>query len=203
MSLEDEKQELRRAAKEKRASLARQGGGRAAENLADNFSKVIKVIKPGGHDISPTVAGYWPMADEIDVRPLMTRLFEDGWQVALPVVVAKGEPLIFRSWQPGMVLEAGGFGTRHPGPDPGPGAPETVPDILLVPLLAFDNRGFRLGWGGGFYDRTLSRLRAAGDITAVGIAYQGQKVDSVPHSSNDEPLDRVVTDEETLEIARK
>ncbi len=78
-----------------------------------------------------------------------------------------------------------------------------VPDILLVPLLAFDDRGFRLGWGGGFYDRTLSRLRATEDVNAVGIAYQGQKVDSVPHSSNDEPLDRVVTDEEILEIARK
>ncbi len=196
MSLEDEKQDLRRAAKERRASLARQGGKDAAENLADNF---FRVIKAGGQDISRTVAGYWPMADEIDVRPLMIRLFEDGRKVALPVVVAPSEPLVFRRWQPGMALEAGGFGTRHPGPE----APEIVPGILLVPLLAFDDRGFRLGWGGGFYDRTLSRLRAAGDITAVGIAYQGQKVDSVPHSSNDEPLDRVVTDEEILEIARQ
>ncbi len=196
MSLEDEKQELRRIAKEKRASLARQGGNNAAENLADNFSKVIKA---GGQDISLTVAGYWPMADEIDVRPLMSRLFADGWTVLLPVVVASEEPLVFRRWQPGMALEAGGFGTRHPGPE----APEIVPDILLVPLLAFDDRGFRLGWGGGFYDRTLSRLRATEDVNAVGIAYQGQKVDSVPHSSNDEPLDRVVTDEEILEIARK
>ena len=196
MSLEDEKQELRRIAKEKRASLARQGGNNAAENLADNFSKVFKA---GGQDISLTVAGYWPMADEIDVRPLMSRLFEDGWTVLLPVVVGSEEPLVFRRWQPGMVLEAGGFRTRHPGPE----APEIVPDILLVPLLAFDDRGFRLGWGGGFYDRTLSRLRATEDVNAVGIAYQGQKVDSVPHSSNDEALDRVVTDEEILEIARK
>ena len=196
MSLEDEKQELRRIAKEKRASLARQGGNNAAENLADNFSKVIKA---GGQDISLTVAGYWPMADEIDVRPLMTRLFEAGRTVLLPVVVASEGPLVFRRWQPGMALEAGGFGTRHPGPE----APEIVPGILLVPLLAFDDRGYRLGWGGGFYDRTLSRLRATEDVTAVGIAYQGQKVESVPHSSNDEPLDRVVTDEEILEIARQ
>lgn len=203
MSLANEKQELRRIAKERRASLARQGGKDAAENLADNFFRFTKVIETGGQGISRTVAGYWPMADEIDVRPLMTRLFEDGRTVALPVVVAKEEPLAFRRWQPGMALEAGGFGTRHPGPDPRPEAPEIVPDILLVPLLAFDDRGFRLGWGGGFYDRTLSRLRAAGDITAVGIAYQGQKVDSVPHSSHDEPLNRVVTDEEILEIARK
>ena len=143
MSLEDEKQELRRIAKEKRASLARQGGKNAAQNLADNFSKFIKT---GGQDISLSVAGYWPVADEIDVRPLMSRLFEDGWKGALPVVVAPEEPLVFRRWQPGMVLEAGGFRTRHPGPE----APEIVPDILLVPLLAFDDRGFRLGWGGGF-----------------------------------------------------
>ncbi len=185
-------------AKEKRASLARQGGGNAAENLAGNFFKLIKVIKAAGQGVAPAVAGYWPMADEIDVRALMSRLFEDGGTVALPVVVAKEEPLVFRRWQPGMALEAGGFGTRHPGPE----APEMVPDILLVPLLAFDGRGYRLGWGGGFYDRTLSRLRAAGNVNAVGIAYQGQKVDSVPHSSHDEPLDRVVTDEEILEIAR-
>ena len=199
MSLEDEKQQLRRAAKKKRAALAGQGGGNAAENLAGNFSKVIEAGGAEGQDMSLTVFGYWPMADEIDVRPLMTRLFEDGWKVALPVVVAKGEPLIFRRWRPGMVLQAGGFGTLHPGPE----APEIVPDILLVPLLAFDNRGFRLGWGGGFYDRTLARLRAAGEVNAVGIAYQGQNVDSVPHSSHDQPLDRVVTDEGILEIARK
>ena len=211
MSLEDEKQQLRRAAKKKRAALAGQGGGNAAENLAGNFSKVIEAGGAEGQDVSLTVFGYWPMADEIDVRPLMTRLCEDGWKVALPVVVAKGEPLIFRRWRPGMVLQAGGFGTRHPypdsgpdlGPDLGPEAPEMVPDILLVPLLAFDNRGFRLGWGGGFYDRTLARLRAAGEVNAVGIAYQGQKVDSVPHSSHDQPLDRVVTEEGILEIARK
>ncbi len=198
MSLEDEKHDLRRVAKEKRASLAGQGGagqegGSAAQNLADNF------YKAAFQDTSLTVAGYWPMADEIDVRPLMGQLFEDGCTVALPVVVAKGEPLVFRRWQPGMTLQAGGFESLHPGPE----APEIVPDILLVPLLAFDDRGFRLGWGGGFYDRTLSRLRAAGDITAVGVAYQGQKVDSVPHSSNDELLDRVVTDEEIMEIAGK
>ncbi len=196
MSLEDEKQELRRAAKERRASLAGRGGGSAAENLADNF---FKFIKTGGQDISLTVAGYWPMADEIDVRPLMFRLFEDGRTVLLPVVVAPEEPLVFRRWRPEMALEAGGFGTRHPGPE----APEIVPDILLVPLLAFDGRGFRLGWGGGFYDRTLARLRATENVNAVGIAYQGQKVDSVPHSSNDELLDRVVTDEGILEIAGK
>ena len=199
MSVDIKKKELRLTAKSKRLGLAREAGSGAAEKLAANFFQSAPGLAEGSAVQSLAVAGYWPMADEIDVRPLMTRLFEDGWKVALPVVVAKEEPLVFRRWQPGMVLEAGGFGTRHPGPE----APEIVPDILLVPLLAFDNRGFRLGWGGGFYDRTLSRLRATEDVKAVGIAYQGQKVDSVPHSSNDEPLDRVVTDEGILEIARK
>ncbi len=193
MTIDDEKQELRRIAKERRASLAGQGREAAAENLADNF------YKAGGRGASLTVAGYWPMVDEIDVRPLMTRLSDDGWKVALPVVVGPEQPLIFRQWRMEMELQAGDFGTRHPGPE----APEAVPDILLVPLLAFDDRGFRLGWGGGFYDRTLARLRATRDISAVGIAYQGQKVDRVPHSPNDEPLDRVVTDEENLEIVQQ
>ncbi len=204
MSVDIEKKELRLAAKGNRLGLAREAGPEAAEKLAANFFQSAPGLAegssgPGSPEQSPAVAGYWPMADEIDVRPLMTGLFEDGWTVALPVVVAKEEPLVFRRWQPGMALEAGRFGTCHPGP----GAPEIVPDILLVPLLAFDDKGFRLGWGGGFYDRTLSRLRAAADVTAVGIAYQGQKVDSVPHSSNDEPLDWIVTDEGILEIARK
>jgi len=200
MAITDEKQELRRIAKEQRASLTGRSGGRsgrdAAETLARNF---FKVIKTAGQASSLTVAGYWPMADEIDVRPLMTRLFDEGGTVALPVVVAPEEPLIFRRWRPGMELEAGGFSTRHPGPE----APEVVPDVLLVPLLAFDDRGFRLGWGGGFYDRTLARLRSRGPVVAVGVAYHGQKVDVVPVTSDDEQLDLVVTDEEILEIDRQ
>ena len=196
MSVDNEKKELRLTAKGKRLGLAQEAGPGAAEKLIANF---FKFIETAGQDMSLSVAGYWPMAHEIDVRPLMFRLFEDRRTVLLPVVVAPGEPLVFRRWQPEMALDAGGFGTRHPGPE----EPEIVPDILLVPLLAFDENGFRLGWGGGFYDRTLAQLRTEGQVVAVGAAYHGQRVDQVPHTPEDELLDWVITNEEILEIARK
>ena len=137
------------------------------------------------------------MADEIDVRPLIAQLHEDGQGVALPVVVGSQEPLIFRTWEPGLALDDGGFGTSHPSPKQA----EVRPGILLVPLLAFDAQGQRLGWGGGFYDRTIAKLRAQGPVITVGVAYQAQQVDSVPHMETDEPLDWMVTDQGVLEIA--
>ena len=112
------------------------------------------------------------------------------------VTRVKDEPLIFRRWRPGMALDEGGFGTRHPGPE----APEVTPEILLVPLLAFDGRGHRLGWGGGFYDRTLARLRARGPVVAVGVAFHGQQIDHIPDTPGDEPVDWVITEEDVLEI---
>ncbi|MDA1089770.1 MAG: 5-formyltetrahydrofolate cyclo-ligase [Proteobacteria bacterium] len=194
MSVDNEKNERRLLAKGNRAGFAHKARVGAAAKLADNFFQ----SGPGSADPSLVVAGYWPMADEIDVRPLMTRLFEAGWTVALPVVVAPKTPLIFRRWQPDMVLDAAGFGTHHPKPK----EPEISPQLLLVPLLAFDDEGFRLGWGGGFYDRTLARLRAAGPVVAVGVAYHGQRVDHVPHTPADEAMDWIITDEDILEISR-
>ncbi|NQV84180.1 MAG: 5-formyltetrahydrofolate cyclo-ligase [Rhodospirillales bacterium] len=197
MSVDEEKQKLRRIAKDSRGGWAEASGDGAAERLKENFLRAQAGFMPplGSSDI---IAGFWPMADEIDVRPLMVRLFEDGFGVALPVVVGTAEPLVFRRWQPGLTLESGGFGTQHPGPI----EPERTPRIVLVPLLVFDVRGQRLGWGGGFYDRTLARLRSAGSVVAVGVAYQGQLVDSVPHATNDEPLDWVITDADALEITK-
>ena len=119
--------------------------------------------------------------------------------VALPVVVAPETPLAFRRWQPDMALDGGGFGTFHP---PNTNSPEVIPDLLLIPLLAFDTQGFRLGWGGGFYDRTLADLRATAPVIAVGVGYHGQRVDDVPHTPEDEILDWIITDEDILEISR-
>src|SRR5690606_25805829 len=109
------------------------------------------------------VSAYWPLPEELDPRPLATRLHAAGHPVGLPVVVARGAPLLFRLWQPGMTLVEGAYRVLTPPPE----APEVVPAVLLMPLLAFDGAGFRLGYGGGFYDRTLAGLRARGH--AIGI----------------------------------
>lgn len=131
------------------------------------------------------------MKDELDPRPLLSRLLELGCQCALPVVVGRDQPLLFREWAPHDTLEAGPFGTREPASD----APEVTPGMLIVPLLAFDLRGFRLGYGGGFYDRTLRGLREDHEgCLAIGYAYADQQVDSVPVTDTDERLDWVVTE---------
>ncbi len=135
-----------------------------------------------------------PMGDEFDVRPLLTRLSERGHVCALPVVTARGEALVFRRWHKGDRLAQAGFGTHEPGAH----AAEIVPDIVLAPLLAFDDEGRRLGYGGGYYDRTLRALRAAGRVLAVGVCYQAQRVDEVPSGDGDENLDWIVTEERAI-----
>ena len=192
MATEDEKQELRRTAREiRRAAHAR--GGDAARRLAANFHRAWPGF--GEREPAAAIAGYWPMADEIDVRPLLAALHGQGRTIVLPVVAGSGEALIFRRWRPEMELQVGTFSTRHPGAE----ALEETPGLLLVPLLAFDGRGARLGWGGGFYDRTLAHLRAAGPVIAVGVAYHVQRVERVPQSPEDQPLDWIVTDEDVIE----
>jgi len=163
--------------------------------FADHFFSVAEElgVRPGR-----TVAGYWAMADEFDVRPLLERLvLEDGVDCALPVVIGNDRPLVFRQWRPGLTLESGGFGTHHP---PG-NVPEVEPDILLVPLLAFDAEGYRVGWGGGFYDRTLDKLRKRkAGVVAVGTAFAGQQIDAVAHDEFDQPVDWVVTEKDAIRI---
>jgi 5-formyltetrahydrofolate cyclo-ligase len=151
-----------------------------------HFKQAIEV--PAGAPIS----GFWPMGDEIDVKPLLAQLHASGHPIGLPVVLKKGEPLIFRQWHPGSSLVNGGFGTEVPPPS----APELEPQVLVVPLLAFDAEGYRLGYGGGFYDRTLDKLRtgSAADPLAVGVAFSAQHVSRVPRDDFDQPLDWIVTE---------
>ncbi len=156
----------------------------AAIHAARNFVDAIEV-KDGA-----VVALYDPMNDELDPRPLAEALLEHGAAIALPVVAAKKSPLIFRLFQPGDALVDGAYGEQIPGD----AAPEANPAIIVLPLLAFTRAGGRLGYGGGYYDRTLEALRRDHKILAVGYGYGAQEVDALPLNALDQPLDWVVTE---------
>jgi 5-formyltetrahydrofolate cyclo-ligase len=136
------------------------------------------------------VSAYMPIRDEIDPRPLMERLFERGVTVAVPTLAGPGLPLGFRRWEPFMTLIPGQLDIPEPSHD----APLVEPDLLLVPLLAFDRTGHRLGYGRGYYDRTLADSRKTRRVTAVGLAFAAQEVLSVPTGDNDQRLDWVLTE---------
>ena len=131
------------------------------------------------------VAGFWPIGQEIDIRPLLTALAGLGYAVVLPETPSRGHPLLFRHWQPGTVMVPERFGTLRPDGD------VATPDVLLVPLLAFDLAGRRLGYGGGYYDRTLAMLPGA---RAIGCAYAAQQVETVPAEPHDIRLNAVATE---------
>jgi 5-formyltetrahydrofolate cyclo-ligase len=135
------------------------------------------------------VSGFFPFKSEIDVLPLLARLNSEGWTTSLPIVLGEGRPLVFRQWAPGEETVPGIWDIPMPVPE----APEVEPDVLLVPLLAFDAKGFRLGYGGGYYDRTLTKLRKSKPVTAIGVCYLEQEVANVPHGPSDELLDYVLT----------
>lgn len=134
------------------------------------------------------VSGYWPIRTEIDPRPTMHAL-ADSHDLCLPIVGGTSEPLTFRRWTPESEMQIGAYGAGIPVD-----LVDMVPNILIVPLAAFDCDGYRLGYGGGFYDRTLEQLRLAGPVTAIGFAYGAQEVDQVPRDATDQPLDLIVTE---------
>lgn len=142
-----------------------------------------------GIDDATRVAGYWPIATELDIRPLLARCHARGAVCCLPVVAADG-CLVFRRWQPEMIVEEGPRGTWHPPAD----ADEVEPEFIFVPLLAVDGRGVRLGQGAGCYDRTLGRLRMRRRVTAIGVGYAVQRVARLPSDSFDQPMDWVLTE---------
>ena len=176
--LHELKAEARRVALARRATMDPVLGARLAEHVL-------------GHAPPPAgaaVAGFWPMGAEIDVRPLLHALHARGHALALPVTPKRGQPLGFRRWRPGDALARGPMGTSQPVPE----AEALTPDWLLVPLLAFDGAGNRLGYGGGYYDRTLAALPAA---HRMGCAYTCQRLDEVPAGPEDVRLHAVATEE--------
>ncbi len=134
------------------------------------------------------VSAYWPIRTEIDPRTTIHSL-ADTYTISLPVVGGSGLPLTFRRWVPGAELEVGAYGAEIPV-----ATDEVVPDILIIPLAAFTEDGYRLGYGGGFYDRTLEEFRARGPVTAIGFAYEIQLADNLPLEPTDQPLDFIVTE---------
>ncbi|MBY0321004.1 MAG: 5-formyltetrahydrofolate cyclo-ligase [Reyranella sp.] len=184
MSLIDDKRTLRSAMLAWRGALTEDERRAAADGLVASFEREQPFETPA------VVSGFWPIKDEIDIRPLLIELHNGGCELVLPVVQGRGRPLLFRAWRPGDPLEQGVFGTLQPS-----AKRETLePDALIVPMLACDEEGWRLGYGGGFYDRTLLGLRGRKAVTAVGVGFNAQLIDSVPHGPDDQRLDWLLTD---------
>ena len=181
-TLRSDKRAMRQAARARRSQCDPALGVALGERL------LAERAPPAG----AVVAGVWPLPGEIDLRPLLAMLAARGHAVLLPRTLRRGEPLEFRLWTPGAPLEAGSFGTLHPQG----GLPAPPPDVILVPLLAFDRRGGRLGYGAGFYDRTLRLYPRA---AAIGCAFAAQEVDAVPMEAHDVRLPAVATERGIIE----
>jgi 5-formyltetrahydrofolate cyclo-ligase len=188
-STAEAKSELRAAALARRDALPAELRQAAAEAIAAR--KFPLPITSG-----TIVSGFMPLKSEINPLPLMKKLAAAGVQLALPKIAGRGKPLIMRAWQWGEPLDAGQWGIREPKP----GAAEVEPDILLVPLVAFDRAGHRIGYGAGYYDMTIAQLRGRKTVTAIGIAFAAQEIPAVPTTPHDAPLDLVLTEREAIAI---
>ncbi len=153
-----------------------------------------RVLATGSLSPEAVVAGYWPLPGEIDVRPLLLAWAAAGHALALPETTAPGQALVFHRWLPGAPLHPGRYRTRHPVPDP------VIPDVILVPLLGFDRSGHRLGYGAGYYDRTIAGLPGA---RTIGCAFAAQEVARVPAEPHDRRLDAIATENEMITWERQ
>jgi 5-formyltetrahydrofolate cyclo-ligase len=186
---DDIKTIIRREAVARRDALPGTVRAQAAETIATRPFPI-----PVAH--GAIVSGFSPLKSEINPLPLMRKLADAGAQLALPVVAGKGKPLIMRQWSFGDPFVAGVWGIREPAPE----APEVDPDILIVPMLAFDRRGHRIGYGAGYYDMTIGALRAKKPVVAVGIAFASQEIDAVPNTPRDARLDLVLTERGVIDF---
>lgn len=190
---EEFKAELRASALKKRDAILPEARAAAAEVVA-------KQPFPIEFDPGAVISAYSPLRSEINPVPLMRKLADAGAQLALPVVVGRGKPLVMREWSFGRPLASGVWGIREPLPD----APEVWPDVVIVPLACFDRKGNRIGYGAGYYDLTINRLRVLNSaVLVVGLAYQAQHVAVVPFTPRDARLDFVVTEREVIDCRRK
>ncbi|HEY0223120.1 MAG TPA: 5-formyltetrahydrofolate cyclo-ligase [Pseudolabrys sp.] len=189
IEIQNQKKELRGAVLALRDALSPTARQAAAEAIAARTFPVA--IAPG-----MIVSGFSPMKTEVNPIPLMRKLSEAGARLALPCIVGRGHALIMRAWDFGAPLAAGQWGIREPMPD----APEVAPDIMIVPLAAFDRAGQRIGYGAGYYDMTIAALRAKKKVVAVGVAFAAQEISKVPATERDERLDLMLTERETIDF---
>jgi 5-formyltetrahydrofolate cyclo-ligase len=190
VKIEEAKAALRVKAHAQRAAFFQSLRADAAKAAAGHFFQGVALV-PG-----EIVAAYWPIRDELDVKPVLTRLMDSGQPVCLPVVLGHGMPLELRLWEQGAPLYPSGFGTLAPDEL----APHAEPDVILMPLLGFDKDGTRLGYGGGYYDRTLMGLSKRPKL--IGFAFAAQQFDHIPREPHDVPLDAVVTEKGMTRFAR-
>ena len=163
---------------------------------ADAFARRLARIGPelARANGATAVSAFASIGDEIATGPLLAALAEAGFVVGLPITGKIGTPLTFRRWTPATTMVPG----RMNIPEPPAESEKVEPDVLFVPLAAYDRRGHRIGYGAGFYDRTLAALRAQKEIVAIGIAYSAQEVLFIPNDDHDEPLDMIVTEKDTI-----
>jgi 5-formyltetrahydrofolate cyclo-ligase len=185
------KAELRATALAAREAISEAKRSKAAQALAKRGLPIV--IAPG-----TVVSGYSPIRNEIDPAPLMQKLALQGARLALPTVNARGRSLIFRAWSSNDRLMLGPLGI----PEPSPAAAEVVPDIMLVPLAAFDRSGHRIGYGAGHYDYTFAQLRRVKAVTGIGLAFAAQEIEAIPALPHDVRLDFVLTESGTFDFRR-
>jgi 5-formyltetrahydrofolate cyclo-ligase len=181
------KGDLRKIALDARDAMDTDAQAAASEKLAERGL-------PFAITSGAIVSGYSPIRSELDPKPLMQKLAAQGAQLALPAVLARGKSLVFRAWSPGDRLTLGPLGILEPSP----AMAELVPDIMLVPLAAFDRLGHRIGYGAGHYDHTLAHLRKTKPIITVGVAFAAQEIKSIPALAHDVALDYVLTEKKTF-----
>ena len=190
MSIDREKSEFRKTSLASRRWAAEKSSPDALVSLSDHL------VAQFGEMSGQIVSGYLAIGTEINVAPAIARLEQAGLVATLPVVTAAAQPLKFRRWTAGTQMEPGPLRTCHPAAN----SPEMTPDLLIIPMLAFDADGYRIGWGGGFYDRTLWKLRAEKKVIAIGAAFEAQRVEKVPRDEHDARLDWIATEMGLIEI---
>jgi 5-formyltetrahydrofolate cyclo-ligase len=182
---------LRREALARRAAVAPEARVAFSRRLATEGLRLARLWRPRA------VSAFHPLRDEPDTLQLLSALAAEGFATALPVVVGRESPLTFRLWRPGDPTRSGAMSIAEPLEE----APAVDPDLLFVPLACFDRRGHRIGYGAGYYDRTLAGLRAIKPIHAVGVAYGVCEVAAAPYEAHDQSLDAIVTDQETILVS--
>jgi 5-formyltetrahydrofolate cyclo-ligase len=189
----DPKAALRSEALARRRGVGPDARAAFGWRIAEEGLRLARQRRPG------VVSAFYPIRDEPDTLPLFRALVADGFATALPVVVDRGSPLVFRLWRPGEPTRA----RQMAIPEPLETAATVDPELLFVPLACFDRRGRRIGYGAGYYDRSLANLREKGAIYAVGVAYGVCEVAEAPYEAHDQILDAIVTDREIILVRER